>query len=160
MALYFTKEGYKKQQSLVKKFEDELVSLTKQIDEMIDIGGDCWHDNAGYEDLQERIKMANARVAEARAALNDATIIDDDITGSDSVTIGAKVSILLDDEEERTYTIAAYGEGEPKQGKITYLSPLASSMLGKQKGDYYSCQLGGRIRTIEIIDIQPGKNIN
>lgn len=154
MAVYFTKKGYMKQQNLVEQYKKELKNLTGQIDEMIDIGGDCWHDNAGYEDLRERIRMADARLREASAILNEAQVIEC-ISNPDEVRIGTRVSILLDDEEQKKYAITAYGEGDPEKGKITYLSPLACSMLGKQVGDYYTCQLGGKTRTIEILDIEP-----
>jgi transcription elongation GreA/GreB family factor len=51
------------------------------------------------------------------------------------VQFGCSVTILRDDGRQQTYRILGEDEADPSQGTISYVSPLARALTGKQIGD-------------------------
>ena len=51
------------------------------------------------------------------------------------VQFGSRVTIRRPDGSSRTYRIVGTDEGNPKIGKLSYVSPLAQGLLGKEIGD-------------------------
>jgi len=51
------------------------------------------------------------------------------------VQFGAKVTIEREDGRKRTYRIVGEDEADPAKGSISYVSPLASALVGKSVGD-------------------------
>src|ERR1700756_873489 len=53
----------------------------------------------------------------------------------DVVQFGNAVTIVRDDGREQTFRIVGEDEADPVKGSISYVSPLASALLGKRVGD-------------------------
>jgi transcription elongation GreA/GreB family factor len=51
------------------------------------------------------------------------------------VQFGNAVTIVRDDGREQTFRIVGEDEADPVKGSISYVSPLASALLGKRVGD-------------------------
>jgi transcription elongation GreA/GreB family factor len=51
------------------------------------------------------------------------------------VQFGSRVSIKRPDDSPRAYRIVGTDEGNPKEGTLSYVSPLAQALLGKEIGD-------------------------
>ena len=51
------------------------------------------------------------------------------------VRFGCSVTIVRDDGREQTYRIVGEDEADPSRGTISYVSPLARALIGKQVGD-------------------------
>ncbi len=51
------------------------------------------------------------------------------------VTFGAAVTVERDDGRTLTYRIVGEDEADPTRGSVSYLSPLAKALLGKEVGD-------------------------
>lgn len=51
------------------------------------------------------------------------------------VRFGSRVTIERDDGRTQTYRIVGEDEADPAQGSISYVSPLARALMGKQVGD-------------------------
>jgi transcription elongation GreA/GreB family factor len=56
-------------------------------------------------------------------------------TDSATVRFGARVTLATDDGTERSYRIVGEDEAAPAEGRISYVSPLAQSVLGGAVGD-------------------------
>jgi transcription elongation GreA/GreB family factor len=55
---------------------------------------------------------------------------------TDSVTLGTKVVLTdLNSNNQETFTILGAWDSEPDQGVISYLTPMAQSILNKKIGD-------------------------
>ncbi len=65
------------------------------------------------------------------------------------VVFGCTVTIVRDDDREQTFRIVGEDEADPAAGSISYVSPLARALLGKEAGD--EVQVTGA--TVEIISI-------
>lgn len=51
------------------------------------------------------------------------------------VRFGARVTLLRDDGRRQTYRIVGEDEADPARGTLSYVSPLARSLIGKAVGD-------------------------
>ncbi len=93
-------------------------------------------ENAEYEAAKERQAMIEGRIGEIQGMLAGAEVIDPSQIKSDKIVFGATVELLdLETDEEVTYQIVGVDEADVKEGKISILSPLARSLIGKTKGD-------------------------
>jgi transcription elongation GreA/GreB family factor len=54
---------------------------------------------------------------------------------ADEVRFGTKVTIERPDGRRQTFRIVGEDEAEPSKGTLSYVSPLARSMMGKEIGD-------------------------
>ncbi len=51
------------------------------------------------------------------------------------VHFGSTVTILRDDGRKQTYRIVGEDEADPSLGTLSYVSPVAQALIGKQKGE-------------------------
>jgi len=73
----------------------------------------------------------------------------------EKVFFGAWVTLFsLKDDIEHTYRIVGQDELEPSLGYISWVSPLARAMLGKQVGDVIKVITPAGEEQYEIIEVQ------
>jgi Transcription elongation factor len=58
-----------------------------------------------------------------------------DPTDFSQVRFGSRVTFVREDGRTQTYRIVGEDEADPTKGSISYVSPLAQALLGKQVGD-------------------------
>lgn len=93
-------------------------------------------ENAEYDAAKERQAMIEGRIAEIQAKIATAEVVDPSQIKSDRVVFGATVKIMdLEEETEVTYQIVGVDEADVKAGKISIMSPIARSLIGKKAGD-------------------------
>jgi transcription elongation GreA/GreB family factor len=51
------------------------------------------------------------------------------------VQFGSRVTIRRPDGSTRAYRIVGMDEADPKKGTLSYVSPLAQALMGKETGD-------------------------
>jgi len=110
-----------------------------------------------YEAAQ-RIDEINERRRQAAVPLRDiryfaervrtAQVIPDP-TSTDTVAFGSTVTFSRADGRVQTYRIVGEDEADPKAGSISFVSPVAKSLLGKSVGDVG----GSGTQELEIISI-------
>jgi transcription elongation factor GreA len=124
------------------KLEEELRRLTyterpniiKAIEEARSHGDIS--ENAEYEAAKERQGLIEGRIGEINGQLAGAEVVDVSLIKSDKIVFGASVELKdLDSDELVSYQIVGVDESDVKQGKISILSPLARSLIGKSTGD-------------------------
>jgi len=110
-------------------------------------------ENAEYDAAKERQAMIEGRIGEIQGMLANAEVIDPSQIKSETIVFGATVELLdLDTDEEVTYQIVGVDEADVKQGKISVLSPLARSLIGKTKGDTVQVKSPKGEKEFEIIN--------
>src|SRR6266571_997214 len=107
-------------------------------------------ENAEYHAARERQSFIEGRIAELETKVGGAEVIDPPTAG-DRVTFAS--TVLLEDEsgKEIRYQIVGSDETEPARGRISILSPLARTLIGKSVGDRVTAQLPGGKKTFDII---------
>jgi transcription elongation GreA/GreB family factor len=70
---------------------------------------------------------------------------------SATVSFGCTVTIVRSDGRQQSYRIVGEDEADPLRGTLSYVSPLAQALMGKQVGDVVP--LGNA--HVEILQIRP-----
>ncbi len=68
------------------------------------------------------------------------------------IRFGSRVT-LKDSEGERSYRIVGEDEADPAQGSLSYISPLARVLIGKEEGDRVRIGLGDTAKEFEILRV-------
>ncbi len=94
-------------------------------------------ENAEYHAAREQQGFNEGRIQEIEGKLADAQIIDvSKISPSGKVVFGATVTLIdADSGDEVAYKIVGEDEADIKEGKISVMSPIARSVIGKAVGD-------------------------
>lgn len=94
-------------------------------------------ENAEYHAAREQQSFAEGRIQEIEGKLSHAQVIDiTKIPATDKVIFGSTVEILnVETDEVKTYKIVGDDEADIKAGKISYQSPIARALVGKEVGD-------------------------
>jgi len=103
------------------------------------------------EDVNERRRQAAAPLRDARyfaARVRTAQVVADP-TSTDIVAFGSTVTFRRDDGRIQTYRIVGEDEADPKAGTISFVSPVARSLMGKAVGDV----VGASRQELEVMAI-------
>jgi transcription elongation GreA/GreB family factor len=96
------------------------------------------HDAASLiEDVNERRRQMAGPARDLRyftERVHTAQVMPDPAS-SDRVAFGSTVNFRRDDGRAQTYRIVGEDEADPKAGSMSYVSPVARLLLGKQVGD-------------------------
>ncbi|HEV8639700.1 MAG TPA: transcription elongation factor GreA [Methylomirabilota bacterium] len=108
-------------------------------------------ENAEYHAAREKQSFIEGRIVELETKIGNAEVIDPPSEG-ERVTFGS--TVVLEDEagKEYRYWIVGSDEAAPAKGKISILSPLARTLIGKKIGDTVTAQLPGGQKTFDIIN--------
>ena len=111
-------------------------------------------ENAEYHAAKEKLAFIENRTAELNDLMTKAQVVDPGSFAHDRVRFGSTVVLEdMDSEEELTYTIVGSTESNPEQGLISYHSPLAKHLLGKEEGDEVSVRLPSGVKEYEILSV-------
>lgn len=103
------------------------------------------------EDTNERRRALALAARDARyfaERLASAQVVPD-TDNAQTIAFGHKVTFTRDDGRKQTYRIVGEDEAEPRQGTISYVSPLARRMIGRAVGDYVDVD-GNEIEILAI----------
>lgn len=94
-------------------------------------------ENAEYHAAREEQGFTEARIRDLESKLSNAQIIDiKAIPPGDKVIFSSTVTIInVDTDETFTYKIVGDDEANIKEQKISYQSPIARALIGKEIGD-------------------------
>mgnify|MGYP001280512944 FL=1 len=113
-------------------------------------------ENAEYHAAKEEQGHIESRIQEIQLLLSNAEIID--ITKVDqkikSVVFGSTVELAdLDDDTKVKYKIVGNDEAEIEKGLISYKSPVASALIGKEKGDFVTVSTPKGEKSYEVVKV-------
>lgn len=113
-------------------------------------------ENGDYIYGKRRLRQIDSRLRFLMKSMDLAVIVDPKEQQSlDKVFFGAWVSLYsLERDIEHHYRIVGQNELDPTRGYISWISPLARAMLGKQIGDVVRAQTPAGEESYEIIDIR------
>lgn len=126
-------EGYEKLTADLKALREERPRIVDAIEEAR-AHGDL-SENAEYHAAKERQGQVEAQIAELEDKVSRAQIIDPSTLSGDRIIFGATVTLLDEDDKPVKYQIVGQTEADASKGRISYNSPIARAMIGKQKDD-------------------------
>jgi len=146
--------GYEKLQAEVKDLKEvKRPGVVKAIEEALEHGD--LKENAEYHAAKEQQKTIDNRLAELQEILGNSQIVDPTDLEHAKVSFGSTVVMTdMDTDEEVTYTIVGGCESNPDIGLISFNSPLAKQLLGKEEGDEVKVRLPGGEKEFEIDEVK------
>jgi transcription elongation factor GreA len=113
-------------------------------------------ENAEYHAAREQQGFIEGRIQELESKLSNAEIIDvTTVTAAGRVVFGATVELEDEDSGARvTYQIVGEDEANIKAQRISFNSPIARALVGKQQGDVVPVAAPGGTRSFEIIAVR------
>jgi transcription elongation factor GreA len=94
-------------------------------------------ENAEYHAAREQQSFAEGRIQEIESKLSNIQVIDiNKVPHGDKVIFGSTATIInLETDQTVTYKIVGDDEADVKQAKISYQSPIARALMGKEIGE-------------------------
>ena len=147
-----TEYGYKKLQKEFEELKAERPCVVEEIERAKEHGD--LRENAEYHAAKERLAFIDARLAELSDLLARAQVIDPSTLPHDRVSFGSTVKLLdIEEDEEIEYTIVGSTESDPEHGLISYNTPLARQLLGKEEGDEITVKLPKGEIDFEVLEV-------
>ena len=111
-------------------------------------------ENAEYDAAKEAQGLLESKIAQLKAVIAEAKILDASKLKTDSVQILNKVVLKnVKNGMQMTYTIVSESEANLKEGKISVKTPIAQGLLGKKVGDVAEIKVPQGMIKLEIVDI-------
>ena len=126
-------EGYEKLTADLKVLRAERPRIVDAIEEAR-AHGDL-SENAEYHAAKERQGQVEAMIGDLEDKISRAQIIDPTTLSGDKVIFGATVTLLDEDDKPVKYQIVGQTEADASKGRISYTSPIARALIGKQVED-------------------------
>lgn len=125
----------------LKKLEDEHEHLTKverpEVTETVKWAASLGDrsENADYQYGKKRLREIDRRLRFLNTRINAANIVDPLQVSSQKVQFGATVILEDDQGQDKKYSIVGVDEVDTTRGLVSWKSPIARAMLGKEEGD-------------------------
>jgi len=149
-----TKEGYenlKKELDYLKN--NERPAIIEQIAQARDHGD--LKENAEYHSAREKQGIIEAQISDLEDKFSRSEVINVKELSGDKVIFGATVTLEdVDSEKVVKYKIVSDYEADIDKKMISSISPVASAILNKNKGEEVDIRTPGGVISYEIINIE------
>jgi transcription elongation factor GreB len=111
-------------------------------------------ENGDYIYGKKRLREIDRRIRFLTGRMELAVVTDPSVhRGSDQVFFGACVTYALPDGEEKTITILGIDEADSLQGQVSWVSPVARSLLKAHVGDVVRLATPAGVQTLEVLSV-------
>ena len=113
-------------------------------------------ENAEYDAAKEKQSMLEGRIQDLENKISTAEIINPTQLQRDGrVVFGVIVTFIdLNTDEQFKYQIVGEDEANIREGKISYVSPIARALIGKTEDDITEFGIPSGKREVQIIKVE------
>ncbi|WP_294767647.1 transcription elongation factor GreB [uncultured Rhodoferax sp.] len=112
-------------------------------------------ENGDYLYGKKRLREIDRRIRFLTKRLEIAEVSDPSVHhGNDQIFFGATVTYVDDADVERTVTIKGIDEANSAAGEVSWISPIARTLLKAREGDELKLVMPDRVATIEVLQVQ------
>jgi transcription elongation GreA/GreB family factor len=133
---------------LIKIERPQAIFETQRLAEMGDFS-----ENVGYQIAKANLRRINDRIILIEERLKRAIVIESGADSFGRVRIGSTV-VIESDGVRLTYKILGSQETDPLHGRISHLSPIGSSLIGRSVGDDVAVRVGNNDRVFKILEVR------
>ena len=146
-----TRQGFERLKADLERLRrEERPRITKAIAEARSHGDLA--ENAEYHAAREKQSFIEGRIKELGAKVAHAEVIEPPTNG-ERVTFGSTVRLQDGTGKEVCYWIVGSDEAEPKKCRISIMSPLARTLIGKEVGQAVTAEVPGGKKAYEILAV-------
>lgn len=111
-------------------------------------------ENGDYLYGKKRLREIDRRIRFLTKRLEIMELIDPSVHhGRDQIFFGATVTYAEESGEQRTITILGIDEADSALGQVSWVSPIARTLLKARCGDVLQLQTPVGLREIEVMDV-------
>ncbi len=113
-------------------------------------------ENAEYHAAKDQQGFIEGRIKELEGKLSHLHVIDvTTVNAKGKIVFGSTVELLDEDTgQEIVYKIVGEDESDIKTGMISYNSPIARALIGKNEGDIVAFSAPGGEKQYEVIEVR------
>lgn len=113
-------------------------------------------ENAEYHAAKDQQGFIEARIKQIEAKLSNTQIVDvTTIDAKGKIVFGATVDLLdVQSDQKSTYKIVGEDEANINEGLISFTSPIARAMIGRNEGDEVCFSAPGGEKHYEVIEVR------
>jgi len=151
--VYLTPEGLRRLQAEL----DELINirrpaLAERLRKAIRQGD--LSENADYIAAKEEQAFLEGRIQEIEYMLRNAVVIEEN-GNTDKVALGSTVTLVEEGSEDpETFRLVGPAEADPRNGRISYESPLGQALLGHRVGEVVTVEAPAGTIRFRILSIR------
>ena len=127
-------------------------ALAKRLRAAIQMGD--LSENADYHKAKEDQGFLEGRIQELEFTLRNAIIVEEGSVAKDVVSVGTRVTVQEEDFPAETYHLVGAKEADPRNGKISYESPIGRALLDHRVGEVVEAETPGGKIIIKILKIE------
>jgi transcription elongation factor GreA len=151
--IYLTAEGagrLKAELEVLKgSARDALAKLLRAAIQMGDLS-----ENADFHKAKEDQGFLEGRIQELEFTLRNAIIVEEGSVARNMVSVGTRVTVQEEDFPAETYHLVGAKEADPRNGKVSYESPIGRALLDHRVGEVVEAETpGGKIK-LKILKIE------
>jgi transcription elongation factor GreB len=150
---YITPAGYARLKSeLFTLIDDERPQVVETVHWAASNGDRS--ENGDYLYGKKRLREIDRRIRFLTQRLEIAEVVDPTVHhGSDQVYFGATVTYVEASGAERTVTIMGIDEADGLRGQVTWVSPIARTLLKSREGDELKLVTPAGVLEIEVLQV-------
>jgi transcription elongation factor GreA len=151
--IYLTAEGAGKIKAELEELKGSARdALAKRLRAAIQMGD--LSENADYHKAKEDQSFLEGRIQELEFTLRNAIIVEEGSVARDVVSVGTRVTVQEEDFPAETHHLVGAKEADPRNGKISYESPIGRALLDHRVGEVVEAETpGGKIK-LKILKIE------
>lgn len=112
-------------------------------------------ENGDYIYGKKRLREIDRRLRYLGKRLENAEVVDPAVREeSDQVFFGATVTVQDDLGVESTYAIVGIDEAEPSKNRISWVSPMARTLMKAREGDTVTLMTPAGKRELDILEVR------
>ena len=151
--IYLTAEGASKLKAELEELKGPARdALAKRLRAAIQMGD--LSENADYHKAKEDQGFLEGRIQELEYTLRNAIIVEEGSVAKDVVSVGTRVTVQEEDFPAETYHLVGAKEADPRNGKISYESPIGRALLDHRVGEVVEAETPGGKIIIKILKIE------
>lgn len=112
-------------------------------------------ENGDYLYGKKRLREIDRRIRFLTKRLEIAEVTDPSLHhGNDQIFFGATVTYVDDRDQERTVRIIGIDEADSSKGEVSWISPIARTLLKARVGDELKLVMPDRVGDIEVLAVE------
>ncbi len=150
---YMTPQGYERIRRELQWLEtEERPKVVKEVAYAASLGDRS--ENAEYIYGKKRLRQIDSRRGYLLKRLQKTQLVDPATQKGPVVRFGATVVLADEEGVEKTWRIYGEDEVDVDKGVISWRSPIAQAILGKEEGDGARFRAPGGMREVEIVEVR------
>ena len=111
-------------------------------------------ENGDYIYGKRRLREIDRRVRFLIKRLDNSEVVESAGRETDQVFFGASVTVRAPSGVERKITIVGLDEVDPARGRVSWISPIARTLIKAREGDVVTLRSPAGIEDLEIVKVQ------